>query len=35
MVEFITGKSGKINLSYKSNDTEEILANVEIVIDSL
>lgn len=35
MVEFVTGKSGKINLSYKSNDTEEILANVEIVIDSL
>ena len=35
MVEFITGKSGKINLSYKSNNTEETLANIEVVIDSL
>ena len=34
-IEIITGKSGKINLSYKSNNTEETLANVEIVIDSL
>lgn len=35
VVEMITGKSGIINLSYKSNNTEETLATIAIQIDSL
>ena len=34
-IEIITGKSGEINLSYKSNNTEEKLANIAIKINSL